>query len=87
LHLLVWRFTARRSEGFRIGSKSFQHSAEAGKRCKNFYLAAVFTPELERRINKDRLVEKAFDIIKILDDPGEREKFFKEIFHHTLRMI
>lgn len=74
-------------ERYGAATKSFQHSVETSKRCKNFYLAAVFTPELERRINKDRLVEKAFDIIKILDDPGEREKFFKEIFHHALRII
>lgn len=67
--------------------KTGQHAIETSKRCKNFYLTAVFTPELERRINEDRLVEKAFDIIKILDDPAEKEKFYKEIFHHTLRLI
>lgn len=48
---------------------------------------SIFSIELERRINEDRLVEKAFDIIKILDDPTERADFFQEIFHHTLRII
>lgn len=74
-------------ERYGAATKSFQHSIETSKRCKNFYLAAVFTSELERRINEDRLVEKAFDIIKILDDSAERMEFFKEIFHHTLRII
>lgn len=74
-------------ERYGAATKSFQHSIASSKRCKNFYLTAVFTAELERRINEDRLVEKAFDIIKILDDPTERAKFFKEIFHHTLRII
>lgn len=74
-------------ERYGAATKSFQHSLETNKRCRNFYLAAVFTPELERRMNEDRLVEKSFDIIEILDDPAARENFFKEVFHHTLRLI
>lgn len=74
-------------ERYGAATKSFQHSIASSKRCKNFYLTAVVTDEMERRINEDRLVEKAFDIIKILDNPSERAIFFKEIFHHTLRII
>ena len=73
-------------ERYGAATKSFQHSIESSKRCRNFYLAAVFTPELERRINDDRLVEKAFDIIEILDSPDVRDDFFNEIFHHALRL-
>lgn len=74
-------------ERYGAATKSFQHSLENNRRCRNFYLAAVFTPELERRIRDDRLVEKTFDIIDILDDPQVRSDFFTEIFHHTLRLV
>lgn len=74
-------------ERYGAATKSFQHSLETSKRCRNFYLAAIITPELERRINDDRLVEKAFDIIEILDTPDSRNKFFNEVFHHALRLI
>lgn len=43
--------------------------------------------KLERRIREDRLVEKAFDIIQVLEKPAVRETFFREIFHHALRLI
>lgn len=74
-------------ERYGAATKSFQHSIQTSRRCKNFYLAAVFTEELDRRINDDRLVEKSFDIIDILDDPETRKQFFNEIFHHVLRMV
>ncbi|MFQ5754182.1 MAG: hypothetical protein ACE5HI_19520, partial [bacterium] len=74
-------------ERYGAATKSFQHSLETSKRCRNFYLAAVFTPELERRMNDDRLVEKAFDIIEILDNPNTRSSFCNEVFHHALRLI
>lgn len=74
-------------ERYGAATKSFQHSLKSSKRCRNFYLAAVFTPELERRMKDDRLVEKVFDIVDILDDPDVRTDFFAEIFHHTLRLI
>ncbi|MFQ5631304.1 MAG: hypothetical protein ACE5I1_21235 [bacterium] len=74
-------------ERYGAATKSFQHSIETSRRCKSFYLAAVFTDELKRRISEDRQVEKAFDIIEILDNPKIRADFFNEIFHHTLRLI
>lgn len=74
-------------ERYGAATKSFQHSIHVSPRCKNFYLGAVFTPELERRISTDRLVEKTFNIIEILDDPEKRQHFFNELFHHTLRLI
>jgi hypothetical protein len=73
-------------ERYGAATKSFQHSVGVSPRCKNFYLGAVFTPELERRIRDDRLVEKTFNVIKILDDPSFRDDFFRELFHHTLRL-
>lgn len=72
-------------ERYGAATKSFQHAAQASPRCKNFYLGAVFTPELKRRIDKDRLVEKTFSIIEVLEEPEARERFFRELFHHTLR--
>lgn len=74
-------------ERYGAATKSFQHAIETSSRCKNFYLGAVFTPELERRISEDRLVEKTFNIIEILDDPTARERFFTELFHHVLRIV
>jgi hypothetical protein len=73
-------------ERYGAATKSFQHAVRVSPRCKNFYLGAVYTPELERRISEDRLVEKTFNIIEILDRPQARERFFRELFHHTLRI-
>ncbi len=73
-------------ERYGAATKSFQHSVKESSRCKNFYLGAVYTPELEKRIKDDRLVEKTFDIIEILDNHDAREEFFTELFHHTLRI-
>jgi hypothetical protein len=74
-------------ERYGAATKSFQHAIGLSSRCKNFYLGAVSTPELEKRIKEDRLVEKYFNIIDILNEPNIRDSFFKELFHHTLRLI
>jgi hypothetical protein len=74
-------------ERYGAATKSFQHAIGVSPRCKNIYLGAVFTPELKRRIDEDRLVEKTFNIIEILDNSQTREQFFNELFHHTLRVV
>lgn len=74
-------------ERYGAATKSFQHALSTSSRCKNFFLSAVFTPELIKRIHNDRLVEKYFDIIKLLEEPEERNLFFNELFHYTLRLI
>jgi hypothetical protein len=73
-------------ERYGAGTKSFQNAVKESPHCKNFYLGAVFTPELERRINADRLVEKTFNIIDIVAEPAKRDEFFDEVFNHTLRL-
>lgn len=73
-------------ERYGAATKSFRNGIKNSPRCENFYLGAVFTPELQRRIESDSLVKKTFNIIEILGDPKEREKFFKEIFHYSLRI-
>lgn len=73
-------------ERYGAATKSFQHSLESNRKCKNFYISAVFTDELSRRIKEERLIEKSFDLIKLIEDPEVRETFFKEIFHHSLRI-
>jgi len=50
-------------------------------------LAAVLTPELKRRIAKDRLVKKTFDIIEILAKPESREKFSKRFPLHIANCL
>lgn len=74
-------------ERYGAATKSFQHSVSISPRCKNFYLCAVYTPELKRRIEEDRLVEKDYNIIEILNDDSYRKNFITEIFHHTLRLV
>lgn len=74
-------------ERYGAATKSFQHARTVSPRCRNFYLGAVFTPELERRIAEDPLVEKSFDIVEILQEAEKRERFFQELFHHTLRLV
>lgn len=73
-------------ERYGAATKSFQHALNSSSRCKNFFLSAVFTPELERRIQNDRYVEKYFDIIEILENYEVRNIFFEELFHYTLRI-
>jgi len=74
-------------ERYGAAKKSFEHAVEVSPRCKNFYVARVFTEELERRIRVDRLVEKTFGLIQLLDDRAYRDSFFNELFHHTLRIL
>src|SRR5437667_5900982 len=45
-------------ERYGAAKKSFEHAVQRSSRCRNFYLGGVFTPELQRRIDADRLVEK-----------------------------
>ena len=73
-------------ERYGAGTKSFQNAVKESPHCKNFYLGAVFTHELQRRIKADRLVEKTFNIIDILAEPAKRDEFFDELFNHTLRL-
>lgn len=74
-------------ERYGAATKSFQHAVKASSRCRNFYLAAVYTPELERRIEADRLVDKYFHIIEVLESSKTRDEFFMELFHHALRLL
>ena len=73
-------------ERYGAATKSFQHALRESQRCKNFFLSAVYTPELQNRIQGDRLVEKFYDIIDILEEPDVREDFFNELFHYSLRL-
>jgi hypothetical protein len=73
-------------ERYGAATKSFQHALNTSQRCKNFLLSAVYTSELKNRIQNDRLVEKFYDIIEILEEPEKRDEFFTELFHYTLRI-
>lgn len=73
-------------ERYGAATKSFQNALVANNKCENYFLSAVYTEELTRRISTDRLVHKYFDIIELLEDKNRREEFFKEVFHFTLRM-
>jgi len=73
-------------ERYGAAKKSFENSIHKNPHCQNYYLAASYTNELKSRIGSDRLVHKIFDIIELLDKPEVRSEFFKELFHHTLRV-
>jgi hypothetical protein len=74
-------------ERYGAAKKSFEEAVRESGRCRNFYLGGVFTDELTRRITADRLVEKTYSIIVLLKDIAIREEFFRELFHHTLRVL
>ena len=74
-------------ERYGAAKKSFEHAVQQSGRCRNFYLGGVFTDELRRRINADRLVEKTYSIVSLLNDAAVRAQFFTELFHHTLRIL
>lgn len=74
-------------ERYGAATKSFQSALRENQKCRNFFLSAVYTTELENRIATDRLVEKYYDVIKILEEPDIREEFFNELFHYSLRII
>ncbi len=73
-------------ERYGAAMKSFEHAIQQSSRCRNFYLGGVFTGELNRRIKDDRLVEKTYSIIELLQDEAMRSDFFDELFNHTLRI-
>lgn len=74
-------------ERYGAARKSFEHAMHISPKCKTFYLGGVLTPELQKRIDSDRLVEHSFSIIEILQQQQYRERFLKELFHHTLRLV
>ena len=74
-------------ERYGAAKKSFEHAVQQSGRCRNFYLGGVFTDELVRRINADRLVEKTYNIVYLLNDAAVRAQFFTELFHFTLRIF
>ncbi|HCN27361.1 MAG TPA: hypothetical protein DIT64_00925 [Verrucomicrobiales bacterium] len=74
-------------ERYGAAKKSFEHAVNHSRRCRNFYIGGVLTPELKRRIRDDRLVEKTFSMIELLQSETAREAFCGELFHHTLRLV
>jgi len=74
-------------ERYGAAKKSFEHAVRHSGRCKNFYIGGVVTVELKRRIQADRLVEQTYEMIELLRSDEYRQKFFTELFHHTLRIF
>ena len=73
-------------ERYGAAKKSFEHAVARSPQCRNFYIGGVLTKELQRRIAADRLVEKTYSLIDLLKDENVRSNFFRELFHHTLRV-
>lgn len=74
-------------ERYGAALKSFEDSIKKLPKCKTFYVGGVFTDELNRRMDADRLVEKSFNVIDILQKPEARDEFLKEVFHHAVRVM
>jgi len=74
-------------ERYGAATKSFQHAVSVSPQCQNFFLSAVFTKELSSRIDRDRLVNKSFNIVDVLQDKTVRGDLLTELFHHTLRLL
>jgi hypothetical protein len=74
-------------ERYGAAIKSFEHAIRQSGHCRNFYLGGVLTKELSRRIKDDRLVDKTYSIIDLLQDESVRNEFLDELFHHTLRIV
>jgi hypothetical protein len=74
-------------ERYGAAIKSFKDAVEKNSHCGTFYLAAVITDTLRERIGADRMVNHMFNIADILSDSTEEEEFFKELFHHSLRIM
>jgi hypothetical protein len=73
-------------ERYGAATKSFQQSLRTSPHCRNFFLSAVYTPELRRRIGRDRLVEKFYDIVEMIERAEVANSFLRELFHFTLRL-
>lgn len=67
--------------------KSFEDSIRKSQKCKTFYVGGVFTDELKRHMDADRLVQKSFSVIEILQQPEARDEFLREVFHHAVRVV
>jgi len=64
-------------ERYGAAKKSFERAARENPRVTNIYLAACITPEVKRRIDADRLVNKVFDLAEILGDSNKRAEFLE----------
>lgn len=74
-------------ERYGAAKKSFEHAVKKNAQCRNFYVAAVITPEVEKRIQDDRLVNRYYNLIELLENTSALEEFMLEIFHHELRIM
>jgi hypothetical protein len=61
-------------ERYGAAKKSFQEAVNKSPHCKNFYLGGVITPELKKRIDADRLVERTFNIIELIGSETDAQR-------------
>jgi hypothetical protein len=70
-------------ERYGAAKKSFDAATRENPKVHNIYLASCLTPEVIHRINDDRLVNEDFNLVEVLGDAEEREKFLRRIEHLT----
>jgi len=74
-------------ERYGAAKKSFTAAIDKNSHCDTYYVSAVITDTLAERVEKDRLVNHLYNMVDILSDNIKEEKFFEELFHHSLRII
>jgi hypothetical protein len=73
-------------ERYGAAKKSLEAALKQNPHCENFFLSAVFTPEMASRIDEDRLIKKSYSIVELIDDKEKRDSFFIELVTYTLRL-
>jgi XcyI restriction endonuclease len=73
-------------ERYAAARRTFEHVIATSPRCTTFFLTAIETDEVRRRLDADGLVRHSFDIIRLVEDPVHRESFLDELLNHTLRL-
>jgi hypothetical protein len=66
-------------ERYGAAKKSFEQATRESHRVHNVYLASCITPEVRKRIRRDRLVNEDFNLTEVLGDAGKRTRFLRRI--------
>lgn len=65
--------------------KSFSKAKLENPRCHTIFLPSVVTPAVRSQLKTERDIDQVFDLLAILNDEVERNKFLEEFFKFRLR--
>jgi len=72
-------------ERYGAAKKSFEEDSRKNKRTVTVLVASCITPEVEKRIKKDRTIKKYFNLTAILTEERAKKKFLDYIFKNLLK--